>query len=160
MLLESEQHPGRLKDNVCSPSGASIHALHVLESGGFRALLMDAVGASCTRTRWARPPDLWGAIGRRSLSGTLAALWSHGCSRLVPAVVGRVRSWLWGWRVEWASCPPHPASPLALAVLFHPHRELQVMADREEVPAAAIKKRVLDKVKLSSAPGIPPTSEG
>ncbi|KAF6094637.1 hypothetical protein HJG60_011754 [Phyllostomus discolor] len=34
MLLDSEQHPGQLKDNVCSPGGATIHALHVLESGG------------------------------------------------------------------------------------------------------------------------------
>lgn len=52
MLLESEQHPGQLKDNVCSPGGATIHALHVLESGGFRSLLINAVEASCIRTRW------------------------------------------------------------------------------------------------------------
>lgn len=51
MLLDSEQHPGQLKDNVCSPGGATIHALHVLESGGFRSLLINAVEASCTRTR-------------------------------------------------------------------------------------------------------------
>lgn len=55
MLLDSEQHPGQLKDNVCSPGGATIHALHVLESGGFRSLLINAVEASCIRTRWA--PD-------------------------------------------------------------------------------------------------------
>lgn len=53
MLLESEQHPGQLKDNVCSPGGATIHALHFLESGGFRSLLINAVEASCIRTRWA-----------------------------------------------------------------------------------------------------------
>lgn len=52
MLLDSEQHPGQLKDNVCSPGGATIHALHVLESGGFRSLLINAVEASCIRTRW------------------------------------------------------------------------------------------------------------
>uniref|UniRef100_G3PAU0 Pyrroline-5-carboxylate reductase n=1 Tax=Gasterosteus aculeatus aculeatus TaxID=481459 RepID=G3PAU0_GASAC len=51
MLLDSEQHPGQLKDNVCSPGGATIHALHVMESGGFRSLLIDAVEASCVRTR-------------------------------------------------------------------------------------------------------------
>uniref|UniRef100_A0A4W3KJC4 Pyrroline-5-carboxylate reductase n=1 Tax=Callorhinchus milii TaxID=7868 RepID=A0A4W3KJC4_CALMI len=50
MLLESEQHPGQLKDNVCSPGGATIHALHVMESGGFRSLLINAVEASCKRT--------------------------------------------------------------------------------------------------------------
>lgn len=51
MLLDSEQHPGQLKDNVCSPGGATIHAIHLLESGGFRSLLIDAVEASCIRTR-------------------------------------------------------------------------------------------------------------
>lgn len=79
MLLDSEQHPGQLKDNVCSPGGATIHALHVLESGGFRSLLINAVEASCVRT----------------------------------------------W-------------------------ELQSMADREKVSPAAIKKTVLNKVKLDT----------
>lgn len=51
MLLDSEQHPGQLKDNVCSPGGATIHALHVMESGGFRSLLINAVEASCIRTK-------------------------------------------------------------------------------------------------------------
>ncbi|XP_026936839.1 pyrroline-5-carboxylate reductase 1, mitochondrial isoform X1 [Sagmatias obliquidens] len=82
MLLDSEQHPGQLKDNVCSPGGATIHALHVLESGGFRSLLINAVEASCIRTR-----------------------------------------------------------------------ELQSVADREKVSPAAIKKTILDKVKLDSPPG-------
>ncbi|XP_054449290.1 pyrroline-5-carboxylate reductase 1, mitochondrial isoform X2 [Pteronotus mesoamericanus] len=81
MLLDSEQHPGQLKDNVCSPGGATIHALHVLESGGFRSLLINAVEASCMRTR-----------------------------------------------------------------------ELQSMADQEQVSPAAIKKTVLDKVKLDFPP--------
>ncbi|XP_019517392.1 PREDICTED: pyrroline-5-carboxylate reductase 1, mitochondrial isoform X1 [Hipposideros armiger] len=81
MLLDSEQHPGQLKDNVCSPGGATIHALHVLESGGFRSLIINAVEASCIRT----------------------------------------------W-------------------------ELQSMADREKVSPAAIKKTVLDKVKLDTPP--------
>uniref|UniRef100_A0A8C0GVK7 pyrroline-5-carboxylate reductase n=1 Tax=Chelonoidis abingdonii TaxID=106734 RepID=A0A8C0GVK7_CHEAB len=79
MLLESEQHPGQLKDNVCSPGGATIHALHFLESGGFRSLLINAVEASCIRTR-----------------------------------------------------------------------ELQHLADQEKVSPAAIKKTLLDKVKLES----------
>lgn len=51
MLLDSEQHPGQLKDDVCSSGGATIHALHVMESGGFRSLLINAVEASCIRTR-------------------------------------------------------------------------------------------------------------
>ncbi|XP_068920139.1 pyrroline-5-carboxylate reductase 1, mitochondrial isoform X4 [Petaurus breviceps papuanus] len=77
MLLATEEHPGQLKDNVCSPGGATIHALHFLESGGFRSLLINAVEASCIRTR-----------------------------------------------------------------------ELQSMADKEKVSPAAIKKTLLDKVKL------------
>jgi len=51
MLLETEKHPGELKDDVCSPEGATIYALHHLEKGGFRSLLIDAVEASCTRTK-------------------------------------------------------------------------------------------------------------
>uniref|UniRef100_A0A2K5QFW0 pyrroline-5-carboxylate reductase n=1 Tax=Cebus imitator TaxID=2715852 RepID=A0A2K5QFW0_CEBIM len=82
MLLHSEQHPGQLKDHVCSPGGATIHALHVLESGGFRSLLINAVEASCIRTR-----------------------------------------------------------------------ELQSMAEQEQVSPAAIKKTILDKVKLDSPAG-------
>ncbi|XP_005883709.1 PREDICTED: pyrroline-5-carboxylate reductase 1, mitochondrial [Myotis brandtii] len=89
MLLDSEQHPGQLKDNVCSPGGATIHALHVLESGGFRSLLINAVEASCIRTR-----------------------------------------------------------------------ELQSMADQEKVSPAAIKKTVLDRVKLDSPPGAAPAASG
>lgn len=51
MLLETEKHPGELKDAICSPEGATIYALHHLEKGGFRSLLIDAVEASCTRTK-------------------------------------------------------------------------------------------------------------
>ncbi|XP_075942049.1 pyrroline-5-carboxylate reductase 1a isoform X2 [Anarhichas minor] len=51
MLLDSDEHPGQLKDNVCSPGGATIHALHLMQSGGFRSLLINAVEASCVRTR-------------------------------------------------------------------------------------------------------------
>uniref|UniRef100_A0A670IAV1 pyrroline-5-carboxylate reductase n=1 Tax=Podarcis muralis TaxID=64176 RepID=A0A670IAV1_PODMU len=80
MLLDSEQHPGQLKDNVCSPGGATIYALHFLESGGFRSLLINAVEASCIRTR-----------------------------------------------------------------------ELQCLADQEKVSPAAVKKTLMDKVKLESS---------
>ncbi|TNM97219.1 pyrroline-5-carboxylate reductase 1, mitochondrial-like [Takifugu flavidus] len=51
MLLDSDEHPGQLKDHVCSPGGATIHALHIMESGRFRSLLIQAVEASCVRTR-------------------------------------------------------------------------------------------------------------
>nr|XP_020735140.1 pyrroline-5-carboxylate reductase 2 isoform X2 [Odocoileus virginianus texanus] len=91
MLLDSEQHPSQLKDNVCSPGGATIHALHFLESGGFRSLLINAVEASCIRTR-----------------------------------------------------------------------ELQSMADQEKISPAALKKTLLDRVKLESptVTTLTPTSSG
>lgn len=43
LLLETGEHPGRLKDMVTSPGGTAIAGLHTLESGGLRRTLMDAV---------------------------------------------------------------------------------------------------------------------
>lgn len=43
LLLDSGEHPGRLKDMVTSPGGTAIAGLHTLESGGLRRTLMDAV---------------------------------------------------------------------------------------------------------------------
>lgn len=62
MLLDSDEHPGQLKDHVCSPGGATIHALHIMESGGFRSLLIQAVEASCIRTRSADKCDIKGCL--------------------------------------------------------------------------------------------------
>ena len=51
MLLETNEHPGRLKDMVTSPGGTAITGLHTLENGGVRTTLMNAVEAATRRSR-------------------------------------------------------------------------------------------------------------
>lgn len=50
LLLETGEHPGRLKDMVTSPGGTAIAGLHTLESGGLRRTLIDAVESATTRS--------------------------------------------------------------------------------------------------------------
>ena len=45
MALETNTHPGSLKDNVCSPRGATIEAVHVLERFGFRNAIIEGASA-------------------------------------------------------------------------------------------------------------------
>lgn len=51
MVLESGNHPGALKDAVCSPAGATIQGVRTLEQNGFRGAVMDAVIAACEKTK-------------------------------------------------------------------------------------------------------------
>jgi pyrroline-5-carboxylate reductase len=49
LLLETGEHPGRLKDMVTSPGGTAIAGLHTLESGALRKTLIDAVESATKR---------------------------------------------------------------------------------------------------------------
>ncbi len=51
MVLETGKHPGQLKDMVCSPAGTTIDAVAVLEEGGFRASVIDAMSACAEKSR-------------------------------------------------------------------------------------------------------------
>ena len=51
LLLEHDEHPGVLKDKICSPGGTTIEAVNTLEKGGFRTTVIEAVKACTQKSR-------------------------------------------------------------------------------------------------------------
>ncbi len=51
MVLQTHQHPGELKDAVCSPGGSTIAGVRALEDKGFRGAVMDCVIAAYEKNK-------------------------------------------------------------------------------------------------------------
>ena len=51
MVLETNKHPGSLKDDVCTPGGSTIQAVASLEESGFRASILKAMKACTNKTK-------------------------------------------------------------------------------------------------------------
>ena len=50
-VIESGKHPGKLKDEVCSPGGTTIAGVKALEDGAFRSNAMNAVISAFEKTK-------------------------------------------------------------------------------------------------------------
>ena len=62
-VQETKEHPGDLRDAVCSGGGSTIFGIHALEKGGLRPAIMDAVMAATKRSK-----DLGETINETSLT--------------------------------------------------------------------------------------------
>ncbi len=62
MVQETKQHPGELRDAVCSGGGSTIFGIHALERTGLRASIMDAIMEATKRSK-----DLGETLNENSL---------------------------------------------------------------------------------------------
>lgn len=51
MVIETGEHPCKLRDDVCSPAGTTIAAVDVLKNTGFESSIMSAMAAAAERNR-------------------------------------------------------------------------------------------------------------
>lgn len=51
LVIETGRHPAILKDEVTTPGGTAINAIHVLEAKGLRSVLIDAIVAATQRSQ-------------------------------------------------------------------------------------------------------------
>lgn len=51
MFLDNSDNPIKLRDNVASPGGTTIEAIHVLEKAGFSGIIIDAIEAAALKSK-------------------------------------------------------------------------------------------------------------
>lgn len=51
LVIETNEHPAKLKDNVTSPAGSTASGLHHLEKNKFRSAIIGAIEAATERCR-------------------------------------------------------------------------------------------------------------
>lgn len=51
MVMETDMHPGKLKDMVCSPGGTTIEAVKMLEKTGFRSSVIESITACVEKSK-------------------------------------------------------------------------------------------------------------